>query len=253
MVLINDCGVEADELERRILAAIPATGQFKYERNEANLGFVGTCNRAVARWCPPGQDVLLLNSDTVVTENFLEEMLTLLAQHDAVAAVSPRSNNASLATVPVWAARSYGIPQQESYELYLGMRDWLPASVEVPVAHGFCMLLRRSVIDAVGLFDTAFGRGYGEEVDFSMRARSAGYTCRLANRAFVFHDGARSFTREAKQFLVAASNRIIEERYPDCLSEVDDYIARAVRDEAVAEARARRLRSTNVSSRPVPG
>jgi GT2 family glycosyltransferase len=173
-------------------------------------------------------DGLLLNSDTKVTENFLEEMIAVLYAQDDIAAVSPRSNNATITTIPLRSASQKGIGADESYRLYTKIKDKLPTYHEVPVAHGFCMLIRRSVIKEYGLFDTAFGKGYGEEVDFCMRVKRHGFICVLANHAYVFHLEARSFTPELKQRLLDENNKIIWARYPGYRQSVRDYMERAV-------------------------
>ena len=67
-------------------------------------------------------------------------------------------------------------------------------SVAVPTTVGFCMYIRRAALDQVGGFDAAaFGRGYGEENDFCMRAAQRGWSHRLACDTFVYHDGGVSF------------------------------------------------------------
>ncbi len=67
-------------------------------------------------------------------------------------------------------------------------------SVEVPTTVGFCMYIRRDALRDVGLFDAeTFGRGYGEENDFCMRAAARGWRHRLACDTFVYHEGRVSF------------------------------------------------------------
>ena len=70
-------------------------------------------------------------------------------------------------------------------------------TVDLPTAVGFCMCIRRACLDQVGLFDAErFGRGYGEENDFCMRAAGAGWRNVLAGDVFVYHEGAVSFSGE---------------------------------------------------------
>src|SRR5688572_29851966 len=107
VLLVNDCGPEADLMEDNIKQAIKGTA-FRYERNPKNLGFVGTCNRAALEIDQTKNDILLLNSDTKPTKGFLEEMLAVLYESDKHAAVSPRSNNATINTIPLWAVSQKG-------------------------------------------------------------------------------------------------------------------------------------------------
>lgn len=231
VMLVNDCGPEADSIENKISHAIRGQDNFKYYRNGKNLGFVQNCNNAVLNLDKTNNDILLLNSDTKVTKNFLQEMLDVLYFDKKMAVVSPRSNNATIATIPLSSAPKKGIGVKKSYELYSKIKDTLPKYSIVPTAHGFCMLIRRDLINKYGLFDEIFGKGYGEEVDFCQRLRQAGYQCALANHSYVFHQEARSFSLEAKAKLLEDNNKIIWQRYPNYRQEVRDYMESALKEE----------------------
>lgn len=238
VMFVNDCGPDVEVMEKNITSSIRGFNNFTYYRNKKNLGFVGTCNRAVLELDKTDNDILLLNSDTKVTEGFLEEMLKVLYSTQRIGAVSPRSNNATIATVPLSAAGQKGIDPEKSYKIFLKLRTKLPAYSITPVAHGFCMLIRRSLIKKYGLFDPIFGKGYGEEVDFCQRIRRHGYRSALCNRAYVFHLEARSFTLETKNKLLEKNNQIIWERYPEYRQSVRDYMETALLNEKKAEAKA---------------
>ena len=226
VIVINDVGPEADVMEKNIEDKIKGQSNFKYFRNSKNLGFIKTCNKAVQKLDKTKNDILLLNSDTKVTSGFLDELQKAL-QDNKAAVVSPRSNNATLCTVPLSAAPKKGIYANESYELFINKiktNSKFPSSNVAPTAHGFCMLIKRSVIHKIGLFDEVFGKGYGEEVDFCQRARKVGYKCLISNRSFVFHLEARSFTIETKNKLLEKNNKIIWKRWPNYRDEVREYM-----------------------------
>ncbi len=238
VMLVNDCGPDVDLMEKNIKEAIKAFKNFIYYRNKNNLGFVGTCNRAVLELEKTDNDIMLLNSDTRVTKGFLQEMLAVLYSDQEVGAVSPRSNNATLATVPLSSAPQKGLGEDKSYEIYTKIKSKLPRFNQIPVAHGFCMLIKRSLIKEFGLFDPIFGKGYGEEVDFCMRISKKGYKCLLSNWAYVFHLEARSFSLETKAKLLEENNKIIWERYPDYRQLVRDYMSEALVREGKIEQEA---------------
>ncbi|HLB66336.1 hypothetical protein A2886_03080 [candidate division WWE3 bacterium RIFCSPHIGHO2_01_FULL_42_13] len=232
VMLVNDCGQEADSLEDNIKKSIKNDKRFVYYRNPKNLGFVKTCNRAVFELDKTNNDILLINSDTKVTKNFLEEMLDLLSIDNKIGAVSPRSNNATIATVPLSEASQKGIVPEESYKIFTELKKRLPRYNEIPTALGFCMLIRRTVIDKFGLFDEVFGKGYGEENDFSMRIKQGGYISVLSNWSYVFHLEARSFTMKTKLELIKSNRAILDKRYPEYTNLVRSYIQAAlVREE----------------------
>ena len=231
VLLVNDCGPDAEKIEREIKKSIRGHNNFVYYRNKKNLGFVQNCNNAVLNLDKTKNDILLLNSDTKVTKDFLQEMLGVLYSDKKIAVVSPRSNNATIATIPLSSAPQKGIGALKSHELFVKIKNKLPPRSLVPTAHGFCMLIRRELIEKYGLFDEVFGKGYGEEVDFCQRVRLAGYKCALANHAYVFHQEARSFSLEAKAKLLEKNNKIIWQRYPNYRQEVRDYMESALKTE----------------------
>jgi GT2 family glycosyltransferase len=243
IIFVNDCGLEADTLETNIKDAINGWENVYYYRNPRNLGFVKTCNKAVFEYDKTDNNILLLNSDTEVTEGFLDELIWALYSQEKVAAVSPRSNNASITTIPLSTAIKRGIDPQKSYKIFQKIKEKLPRTQEVPVAHGFCMLIRRGSIKKYGLFDEVFGRGYGEEVDFCMRLRKHGYKCLLSNRAYVFHLEARSFSLEEKAKILKESEKFIDGRYPGYRQLVRDYMKEAVPRESRAESSAGFIKS----------
>jgi len=228
ILLVNDCGPEVETLEKNIKAKIAGRQGWEYYRNPKNLGFVGTCNRAVLELDKSGNDILLLNSDTEVTDGFLEEMSQVLYLDSKFATVTPRTNNATLATFPVSAAPQHGIGPAESFRLFLKVKTKLPRASIVPVGHGYCMLIKRNLVDKYGFFDPVFGKGYGEEIDFCLRLRKNGYKCLLANHAYVFHLEARSFGQERKKRLIEEGHQIIWQRYPSYRQTVRDYMNEAV-------------------------
>jgi GT2 family glycosyltransferase len=233
VLLVNDCGPDADLIEKNIKKSISGQSGFSYIRNKKNLGFVGTCNLAVSDLDKTNNDILLLNSDTKVTPGFLEEMKSVLYSQKNIGTVSPRTNNATICTIPLAAISQKGIGAEESYNLFLKYNKKFPRFNSAPTAHGFCMLIRRSLIEKHGLFDPVFGKGYGEEVDFCQRIQKKGWLSAICNHAFVFHQEARSFSLEAKAKLLETNNKIIRSRYPEYQQAVKDYIDDAMTKEAI--------------------
>ena len=176
--------------------------------NPQNLGFVSTVNRGIA--VDQEADVVLLNSDTEVANNWLQRLQDCAYSDEAIATVTPLSNNASVC--------SYPLPLQENAlpaGWTLQALDALAAKVNrgkflaMPTAVGFCMYIRRACLDAIGSFDEDnFGIGYGEECDFSMRAKSAGWINALSPDVFVYHEGGQSFTTQTDGRIRAAEETL---------------------------------------------
>lgn len=221
---VNDCGPNSDAIENSIKNSISGLGNFHYARNEKNLGFVKNCNNAVNNVVKDkGLDILLLNSDTVVTPGFKEELLKVLYSDDDICAVSPRGNNATVWSVPMDGSLSHR--PRRSYNQWLKLKNQLPEKYISPTIHGFCVAIRRNTIDKIGLFDEIYGKGYGEENDFSMRALEAGWKCAIANHAFVFHHGSRSFGNKDREKFSNKNSKILLQRYPQYNDLVSQYVA----------------------------
>lgn len=186
-------------------------------QNEKNLGFVSSANRGMAL---RKRDVVLLNSDTIVTSGWLTEMLRVAYSSDRVASVVPLSNNGALCSVPLYC-QSNAMEDLRGHDLRLHR---LPESTIVPTGVGFCLLLKDIVLNMVGLFDPAFGRGYNEENDWAMRAQTLGLVSLRANRALVYHLGSVSFGLERDE-LDRRTGKLLLQRYPYYLSEVNAFSA----------------------------
>ncbi|KFN51318.1 glycosyltransferase family 2 protein [Arenimonas composti] len=155
-----------------------------------NLGFPGNCNAAFAE--TGDADLVLLNSDTVVTTGWLQRLAACAAADPRIATVTPWSNNAEICSFPRFCEDN---PPPDDPEAIAEAAAGLDAAaVELPTAVGFCMVVRRAALRALGGFDAAtFGRGYGEENDFCLRAAAMGWRNVLCPQAYVVHLGGASF------------------------------------------------------------
>jgi GT2 family glycosyltransferase len=225
VLLVNDVGPDADAIEAALVALIEGEPAFRYERNPSNLGFVGNCNRAVFELDQTDNDVLLLNSDTVTTPGFLEELVAVLHLSPDHGAVCARSNNATIASLPFKLRDpSVGRSLERSAAVHAALVADLPRFGIMPVAMGFCILMRRDLVRDYGLFDEIFAPGYGEENDFCLRIGQHGFASVVAHRALVFHQGARSFVGARREALRSAHEKIVVERYPFYTTAVQSYL-----------------------------
>jgi GT2 family glycosyltransferase len=204
------------------LDTLAAAGRITLVRNRRNLGFVASVNRGIE--AAGTHDVALLNSDTEVPHGWLRRLAAQAYAAPRIASVSPFSNNATIC----------GYPCDEGGPLLLGLDlgtiDGVcrsvnaGRSVEVPTTVGFCMYIRRAALDQIGGFDVdTFGRGYGEENDFCMRAALRGWTHRLACDTFVYHEGAVSFG-SGKDKLMAEAMDVLAIRYPRYARMIEQYV-----------------------------
>ncbi len=164
--------------------------------NPANAGFVTSVNRGMQH--DGSRDVVLLNSDTEVAGDWLDRLQRAAYSSADVGTATPFSNSATICSYPRFCEDNRLPDGMSTAELDAIFAAENPGrALEIPTAVGFCMYIRRDCLNAVGSFDVAnFGRGYGEENDFCMRARKAGWRHMLALDTFVAHVGGASFGAE---------------------------------------------------------
>lgn len=198
-------------------------GAWKVICQPENRGFVATANRGMAE--AGDADVVLLNSDTMPAGDWLGRIAACAASDPEIASITPWTNNGEIASLPEFC-RPAPVPDDPDAWARACAAAGPPEYPEIPTAVGFCMYLRRACVDEIGGFDEqAFGRGYGEENDWCMRAKKAGWRHVLCDDAFVAHAGNASFGPlglapgdEAMRALLA--------RHPDYLDIVRDFIER---------------------------
>lgn len=189
-------------------------------RNPANLGFVRSCNRAFAH---VAGDVLLLNSDTIVTPGWYAALARCMASDRRIASATPWSNHAEIASLPLFCQPN-PVPADPA-RWARASATGQPAYPALPTAIGFCMWVRRAALDAVGDFDAAtFGRGYGEENDWCCRAAGHGFRHVLCDDAYVVHVGGQSFAPLGEKPGGTALARL-SARYPHYQRMIADFIA----------------------------
>ena len=212
LILINDCSPD-ERISTHINAVksqYPELNIIVIE-NEINKGFVGTVNVGMRY---SNNDVLLLNSDTIVGKNWLDKMKTCAYSQPKVATATAMSNNATLVSIPQGLMRNE-IPDDITIDEY---NDMLTKCAyreypELPTSHGFCVYIRREVLDKIGLFDEeSFGRGYGEENDFSFRCMDYGFKNLLCDDVVVYHLESQSFSNERSK-VIDEHLEILQNRY----------------------------------------
>jgi GT2 family glycosyltransferase len=190
-----------------------------------NRGFIATANEGMR--LHPDRDVVLLNSDTEVAPGWLDRIAAHARKGDRVGTVTPFSNNATICSYPRTLERN-DLPEGETTAsldaAFTSANTGL--SAEIPTAVGFCMFISRECLDRVGLFDEArYGAGYGEEVDFCMRASRAGFRHLVAADVFVRHTGEVSFGDTGTERR-ARAQAVVDQLYPEFQPRVRDFIAR---------------------------
>lgn len=212
LVVVNDDSPEPEI--RAWLQRLAADDSITLLVNQTNLGFVRSVNRAMM--LHPERDAILLNSDCEVSGNWVDRLAACIATHPAAATATPLSNNATICSYPHIGRENDlppGWPLAELDQLCAKINTG--KHVEIPTAVGSCMYLKRHCWTELAGFDAeTFGRGYGEECDYSMRAAAMGWSHLLCADVFVFHEGSVSFGDTRLQ-RVEHAEQIIAQKHPD--------------------------------------
>ena len=229
LVLIND--KSPDE------KIIPMLQKYKEENankqivvldNEENLGFVKTVNKGMQY---SKNDVILLNSDTEVTKNWIEKIQKCAYSNKYIATVTPLTNNGTICSVPNFGVDNE-LPKNMNLDEYAEMIENTSKNryPELTTGNGFCMYIKREAIEELGLFDDeTFGKGYGEENDFCYRALDHGYINVLCDNTFIYHKGTQSFKKEnmtaSRAALIDEHMRLLRKKHPIYVQKTDNFIA----------------------------
>ncbi len=211
-------------------------------RNDAARGYGCAANQGLR--VATADYVILLNSDTIVTVDWLDRLVACGESDSGIGLLGPLSNTASWQSIPEledhgdWAANP--LPEGVSIEQ---MGQWVaqysarlyPA---LPFLNGFCYGIKRDVIDRIGYLDEAnFGRGYGEENDFTLRARQAGFQTVLADDVYVYHAQSRSYSHEKRRALSEQAGQTLAGKHGQAV--IDQGVAVCQSDPVMLGLRAR--------------
>ncbi len=178
--------------------------------NEGNLGFPAGNNVGVR--AARGEYVILLNNDTYVTRGWVRDLIRPMQLDPRVGLVGPLTNKIGNEQK---IRLAYGSMQEMQRAARRFVRRRLRRTLETRTLAFFCVAIRRSVLDEVGLLDESYGLGFFEDDDYCRRVEKANYKMVIADDVFVHHHLSVSFdTIGAKAGEQMARNRVLfEERW----------------------------------------
>ena len=240
LILVDD---GSDAPTRDYLAAFAPAHAATLIRNEKARGYTFAANQGMRASHAPW--VLLLNSDTIVTLGWLDRMKALAARDDHIGVVGPMSNVASWQSTPTveeggdWAENPLPPDIDVARMGALVLAAAAGTGVPLPFINGFCLLIRKAMLDEIGLFDEeAFGAGYGEENDLCIRARNAGWKLTVAEDVFVFHAQSKSYSHERRLELAARAGEALNAKHDPAIK-IGPQVAHCQSSLAMAGVRAR--------------
>jgi GT2 family glycosyltransferase len=169
-----------------IHATFPAVTVLEMERN---LRFAGGTNAGLRYALEHGaEQLLILNNDTTVGENFLTAMVARVLLDERIGMVAPKIYYYD-DPERIWFAGGH-LSMWTGTMRHIGLRERDSGKYddarEIEYASGCCILTRRAVVETIGLLDESYFM-YTEDADWCMRARRAGYRIMYEPRATIWH------------------------------------------------------------------
>jgi GT2 family glycosyltransferase len=232
LIVVDDASRDPDLIH--MLDDLAAQKRITLVRNPRNLGFAASANAGMR--ASEGNDVVLLNSDTLLAPHWLEDLRDVAYGAPDIGTVTPLSNDATILSYPNLAGGNATPDLAGTMRVAtLARRVNRGSAIDIPVAIGFCMYVRRACLDDVGLLRAdVFAQGYGEENDFCLRARHLGWRHVAASGVFVAHVGGQSFGA-AGRHLRARNEELLERLHPGYARLIEAH----ARADPLAEARRR--------------
>ena len=216
LIIVDD---SSEHKTKKICQEFSADSRVRLFRNQNNQGYSESANFAFS--LAAHKHVVLLNSDTIVSAGWLDKLQKHLQNDPNLAAVGPVSNNAQAQSIPYHISgddleddqvTSFVKPQLLNEFLHIWSQGTELLWAES--LNGFCMMFNSESVIEIGLFDTdAFPRGYGEELDWCIRAIDAGYSLGVALDTYVYHAKGKSFSSTERLILKEQSKEILNRKY----------------------------------------
>lgn len=182
-------------------------------KSDVNTGFAGGNNIGFKR--AKGSYFLMLNNDTEVEKGFLEPLVAMMERNTSIGAVSPKIEFhhspgtlqfAGFNPINPYTGRGTAIGSMQKDD---GRFD---LSMETSRGHGAAMLIRKSVIEEIGLMADLYFLYY-EEMDYSMRIKKAGYSIWYCAQSKIYHKESISTGKESPmKMYYLTRNRILFQR-----------------------------------------
>lgn len=222
-VIVVDDATPEPELASYV-RGLAENGRLTCIRRRKNGGFIAAVESALNQISTG--DVVLLNSDTVVSAGWLDTLAKVAHSDDLIGTVTPLSNNGELTSFP-----NPFIANPLPSDTTLGVLNQVAQSIngdeaiDIPNGIGFCLYIKRHYLDSAGRFGAPFlVNGYFEDVEFSLRLAEQGFRNVCATGAIVAHRGSASYLQSKRSFVLQNMEEIVR-RYPDLSPRTDWFIA----------------------------
>jgi GT2 family glycosyltransferase len=210
-LLVIDNG-SPDDSAQKTAAWCATHPQARCLLSESNRGFAGGMNWGAAQ--AHGQWLLLVNNDTIFPLGAIDALKRAIKEAPADVAMLGPVTNAAGNGQRLWQPGA-------THAQWLEIGQWLHAhpSHQLMPAYRcdfFCIAIRRDVWNQLDGLDPAFGLGYYEDFDFSLRLAKAGYRQQITEDVFVLHVGSATFKASpAARALMKRNKKLLQSKHSD--------------------------------------
>lgn len=203
LIIIDNASDQTTASLLQRLAESREFGEIKLIRNEENRGWLKATNQGLA--LADAEYVCLINNDIVAGPDWLKNCIATLERVPDAGLANPRGNerseNRRIRDVEIYARELAQSRRTQFTELDHGC--------------GFCMVIKRELLQKIPTLDESFDGGHYEDDDYSRKAQRLGYRCIQCDDAFVLHLGSASFRKvpEERQRLIARNRKLYEQRW----------------------------------------
>ena len=238
LILVDD---GSNEPTRIFLEEFASGQRARLIRNATAKGYTLAANQGLRS--STSDYVVLLNSDTIVSLQWLDRLIMCAESDTLVGIVGPLSNTASWQSIPElivngdWANND--LPDGVTIPIMASLVASQSARLypRIPLLNGFCLLLKRKLIEQIGIFDEeSFAQGYGEENDYCLRARAVGWSLAIADDVYVYHAQSKSYSHEKRRTLSQRAGEILAQKHGQLI--IDESVSFCINDRVLQGMRA---------------
>lgn len=206
LVIVDDASKEETQ---KILDDFAATYScVQLIRHEKNQGYLHSVNDGISH--TTGDIITLLNSDTYIPKDFTARIVSCFEHDEKIGVASPVLSHGNPFSVPLtfekqeFNAQTLPVLVAAVNAKAHGITPQYP---DIVFPDGACFSIRRSCLDAIGLFSEAYSPGYFEELDFCMRAHKQGFRCVFMENLYVYHKSHASFGKKKTNEYMARNQK----------------------------------------------
>ncbi|MBE5959840.1 MAG: glycosyltransferase family 2 protein [Lachnospiraceae bacterium] len=222
LFLINDCSPDP-RISPYLQSYAKEHANATVIENDSNKGYIKSVNLGFSH---SKHHVVVLNTDIMLPENWLERLIYPILSDSKIASVTPYSNAGYLCSFPLAGEDNpllNGLDYQEIDRHFSSITPNYPC---LPTGVGFCMALNHNVLTEIGFYnEEEYINAYAEENDWCQHAIRAGYKNVLADNLFVYHKHHGSYNQKDVSSFRTHNAQVLQMKFPSFFSDVAFYLA----------------------------